>query len=134
MRKTLCGILLIAVACAPVSTVPQNENVSTGPRLSAERVSSGVIRLALDNGAFQAIGYNLCTSQLERRSASGWTAVPTNEVCTMQLMTLNPGRDATFEKRLPAGLAPGDYHYVTRVENPLGGSQQIVATEPFSVR
>ena len=100
--------------------------------LHAERVSPDVIRLTLDNGASQPIGYNLCPSELQKRSVSGWVRVETGEVCTMEQRTLNPGHDATFEKRLPSNLTPGDYRYVASIENPLGTPQTLVATEPFT--
>jgi hypothetical protein len=91
------------------------------------------VRLALDNGAPDPIGYNLCSSALQRRDGTAWTPVATNEVCTMQLLTLNPGHDATFEKRLPANLPAGDYRYLTSVESPLGTPQTGITTDPFRV-
>ena len=97
-----------------------------------ERVSDGVMRLTLDNGENHQIGYNLCSSVLERRDGSAWTPVPTNEVCTMVLLTLNPGRDATFEKRLPPDLPAGEYRYRTRIESPLGTPLPPISTAPFT--
>lgn len=101
--------------------------------LSVERTSTGALRLTLDNGSTEPIGYNLCTSQLQRQNGNDWTNVPTDEVCTMELRTLNPGADATFEKRLPAGLPAGVYRYVTSIENPVDAKMIPVATEPFSL-
>ena len=124
MKFLLMTALLLA-ACAPVASAP-------AIHFNAERVSSDTVRLSLDNGTQSQIGYNLCTSALERRSGSEWVSVPTDDVCTMELRTLNPGADATFEKKLPAGLPAGDYRYVTRVETPLGTSQTTVATNPFT--
>ena len=63
----------------------------------------------------------------------GSARVETGEICTMELRTLNPGHDATFEKRLPSPLAAGDYRYVTGVESPLGGSRVVLETNPFPV-
>ncbi|HVS30821.1 MAG TPA: hypothetical protein VMS98_05145 [Thermoanaerobaculia bacterium] len=127
---------LVLTACAPVATAPPADQ-SAPPAgqvfFTAERLSSGAIRLALDNGSPEMIGYNLCHSQLQRRTAAGWTQVPSDEVCTMELRTLNPGHDATFEKRLPAGLPAGEYRYITNVESPLGTAQTGVATAPFRV-
>lgn len=133
MRVFLITALLLA-ACAPVTNVPPAEPGSDDIHFNAERVSADVIRLSLDNGTRSPIGYNLCTSELQRRGGSEWVTVPTDEVCTMELRTLNPGADATFEKRLPADLPPGEYRYVTGVESPLGTPQTRVATGAFEVR
>lgn len=137
--------LLLAVACAPVAPAPQAPQGEApanpaypGPAqgqlfFAAERVSPSTIRLSLDNGTTQPVGYNLCLSELQRSDASGWTRVETGDVCTMQLMTLNPGHDATFERNLPMNLPAGDYRFVTGVERPLGSAQVRVATGSFRV-
>jgi hypothetical protein len=129
MKLSAVILALSLAACAPLQNTPP---VSTpGARLSVERVSGGGMRLILDNGASDPIGYNLCSSVLQRRNGTAWTDIATGEVCTMQLMTLNPGFDATFEKRLPENLADGEYRYVTSIENPLGAGSARVATDPF---
>lgn len=142
MKSFFVVMALSLAACAPVAIAPQPDQSTTKPSTAppkarifytAERVSSGTIRLALDNGSSQPIGYNLCPSELQRRSGSGWTRVPVDKVCTMQLLTLNPGHDATFEKLLPAGLPSGKYRYVTGIENPLGTPQVGLTTDPFSL-
>jgi hypothetical protein len=134
--KNLLFLTAFFLASCTVAPPPPQTSSSTAPavRFGVEPVSAGVVRLTLDNGAPQPIGYNLCNSTLQQRSGSGWTPVATGEVCTMQLLTLNPGFDATFEKRLPAGLGAGEYRYVTSIENPLGTSQVGVTTDPFTVR
>ena len=135
MKHLAVVLILLAVACTPAASAP--EPAPQPPSrvfFTAERVPPSTIRLALDNGSPDPIGYNLCSSELQRRGTSGWTRVDTGEVCTMELRTLNPGHDATFEKQLPSGLAAGDYRYVTGVESPLGGSRVVLATDPFTVR
>jgi hypothetical protein len=92
---------------------------------------AGAVELTLHNGSEQSVGYNLCSSGLQRWSGSEWQAVQTGEVCTMELRTLAPGGSAIFEKQLPPDLSSGDYRYVTSVEIPLGGGMQGVASEPF---
>ncbi len=114
------------------STIPPAESSADGVRFSVEQVSPGVMRLMLDNGAPHRIGYNLCSSVLQRRDGSSWVEAG-SDICTAQLLTLNPGADATFEKR-PGALAPGDYRYVTRIENPLDTPPVPIATAPFTVR
>lgn len=126
--KSITALVLAVTLAACTAAVPQAPIFFT-----AERVGGGTIRLALDNGSTDPIGYNLCTSGLQRRSGSEWTPVETGEVCTMELRTLNPGHDATFEKSLPSGLEAGEYRYVTGIEKPVGGERISVATEPFRV-
>lgn len=134
--RLLCVLLACALtACAPVATTPQPTppgSPATAPVFfTAERVASGAVRLALDNGEPHQIGYNLCGSDFERRTSGGWERVQTGDVCTMQLLALNAGHDATFEKRLPTLLPAGDYRYVTGIENPLGIPQVRMATDRF---
>lgn len=142
MNSKQCVFMLMAmvlVACAPVATTPDPSPSYPSPapaaevHFTAERLSAGVIRLALDNGDSSPIGYSLCPSELQRWSGSAWTPVESGEVCTMQWMTLNPGHDATFEKRLPANLPSGQYRYVTSIERPLGSTRVLLATSPFTV-
>ena len=102
--------------------------------LAAERLDDVRYRLILQNGYNGSVGYNLCASGLQRWNNSTWQAVETGEMCTMELRSLPPGQDATFEKRLPDGLAAGRYRYVTSVEIPIGTEQVAVATAPFDVR
>ena len=123
--KALLTLALFLAACAPVASAP-------GLHFSAERVSADTVRLALDNGTQSQVGYNLCTSALQRRDGSEWAAIDTGDVCTMELRTLNPGADATFEKKLPANLQAGEYRYATRVESPLGSAGTTVATNAFT--
>lgn len=127
----LVGFIL--AGCAPVSPAPTSTAEAADVRLTSERVSPAVVRLTLHNDSAGRVGYNLCSSTLQRKSDSTWTRIPTDEVCTMVLMSLEPGRSATFDKSLPAGLSPGQYRYVTSVENPVDVPQTEIATDPFTV-
>lgn len=102
-------------------------------RLTAERTKPGTILLTLHNDSANTVGYNLCTSALQRRSGSEWTAVPTGEMCTMQILDLPPGGKATFEKSLPSGLGRGEYRYVTSVEKQPEAAQVVIASDAFTV-
>ena len=101
--------------------------------LSVERFGGDRVRLILQNGHDGRVGYNLCASGLQRWSGSEWEEVRTGDICTMELRTLPPGQDATYEKELPDDLAAGQYRYVTSVEVPLGTEQKGVASSPFQV-
>jgi hypothetical protein len=126
-------LLLLFVGCAPVTSVPPPADGSSAVRFGAERVSSGAIRLSLDNGEQHPIGYNLCPSALQRHSGAEWVDIPSDQVCTMQLNTLNPGADATYEKQLPPSLPAGEYRYVTSIESPLGTAMTGIATNRFTL-
>lgn len=130
MKSIAVCFALVLSACAPMQTTPPPDDTRPGVRLHAERTSNGV-RLTLDNGEREPIGYNLCISRLQRQSAGGWTDVETGEVCTMHMATLNPGADATFAKLLPGNLPAGEYRYVTGVESPVGTAQKPVASNSF---
>lgn len=128
--------LLLAAACTPpAATVPATEPVTapgtSGLRLTAQPGGDRVT-LTLTNGTSSPVGYNLCSSALERRSGGTWTLVETDEICTMELRTLQPGASATFNKRWPSNAGSGEFRYVTRVESPLSGSGVHVATDPFA--
>ena len=87
------------------------------------------LELRLRNGGPTAVGYNLCASSLERRSAQAWQPVATQRICTMELRTLKPGEEARYSYPLD-DLPPGEYRATTRVE----GLSAAVTTEPFELR
>jgi hypothetical protein len=100
-------------------------------RLAVELVGD-TNRLTLTNGTATPLGYNLCHSILQRRDGGSWTDVRTDEVCTMELRTLQPGASATIDKRWPSNAGAGEYRYRTRVELPHGGSGTEVVTSTFT--
>lgn len=92
------------------------------------------MRLTLRNETDQPLGYNLCSSMPERRSAAGWTRAPLDRVCTAELRTLAPGTEASFAERLTAEWRPGEYRVTTHVERIRSGERGPVATQSFVVR
>jgi hypothetical protein len=130
--KISCLLVLFAAACAPAASSPQAEAASAAPvALTAQVTSPGAVRITLRNDSSGQVGYNLCSSTLQRRDGATWTAVPADEMCTMQLNTLDPGKSATFDKRLPQDAGAGEYRYVTSVESPLGTPMVEIASNPF---
>jgi hypothetical protein len=124
MKRITMAMLVFLAACAPM--------MSSGSAVELTAARSGAsVTLTLTNRSDSAIGYNLCTSALERRETNDWVAVRTDEVCTMELRSLRPDATATFEKTLPPNLRPGTYRYVTSIEQPMGGSRIVVATDSF---
>ena len=132
-NSRLAFLLMVLAGCAPMHSSPQTDAPAGSVRLTAARLASGAVLLTLHNGSADAVGYNLCPAALQRRDNSGWSPIESDEVCTMQLITLEPGAEATFEKRLPAGLPSGEYRYVASVESPLGTAQEPVISQPFTL-
>ena len=89
------------------------------------------VKLTLSNESGGPIGYNLCTSALQRRTADRWTAVETGDICTMEIRTLQNGESVTFDKALPDDTVSGEYRYATNVDS--SGSPIVVASDPFQV-
>lgn len=116
-----CGQAMQAAGGDPVSLSVEPLTVSAG----------GSVELILQNHSSTEVGYNLCTSSLERRTDSGWEAVPSDRVCTMELRTLPPGEEAHFTLDLPAELAPGEFRAVnnlTRERAPVrSGTFQVIS-------
>lgn len=90
----------------------------------------GTLTLTLANQTSELLGYNLCTSALQ--TADG-AAVPTDRVCTMELRTVEPGRDATYDYEMPQDVAPGRYRLTTNIQRMTSGIQTSAVTEPFEV-
>ena len=63
------------------------------------------VLLTLRNVYGQPIGYNLCSSQLQRSVNDAWEPVQEDRICTLQLETLEPGEVDTFSVSLPDTLA-----------------------------
>lgn len=126
MKTIFAAATFFLVACTSSMSTVSDSSVM----LTASPSGSNVM-LTLMNHGDAAIGYNLCTSALQRRDPNDWVEVRTDEVCTMELRTLQPGAAATFEKTLPPNLQPGTYRYVTSVEKPVGGARVVAATDSF---
>lgn len=121
----LFAVCAFFIACAPMA--------QQSVRLNASPTANRTVVLTLTNDSTSAVGYNLCSSGLQRRDGSQWTDVPTDEVCTMEIRTLQPGQSANFEKRLPPSAGAGEYRYVTGVEIPLNGSRVGVQSNTFEL-
>ena len=122
------------IAAATFFLVACTSSMSTGSDSSmmfTASPSGSKVTLTLMNHGDAAIGYNLCTSALQRRDPNDWVEVRTDEVCTMELRTLQPGASATFEKTLPSDLRPGEYRYVTNTD--ADGKRSVAASNPFRV-
>lgn len=91
------------------------------------------IRLLLRNETAGPIGYNLCTSSLQRRDGDAWRPVPSDRVCTMELRTLAPAEQTGYSLELPGELLPGEYRYTTTVERLDPGIRMGVQSDSFRI-
>jgi hypothetical protein len=126
---TLLLVLLMMAACAMNGAA--TDGSSNGITLMAARSGQSGVTLTLQNDSPGPIGYNLCSSSLQRRAGGTWENVETGQVCTMEIRNLDSGGTATFEQTLPSGIGAGEYRYVTIVD--ANGSRVEVASNPFNV-
>ena len=113
----------------PGSEEPQGDiSLAAAP---ARTEAGATVTLTLTNGTDNAIGYNLCTSALQ--TAAG-TAVATDRVCTMELRTLQPGRNASYGYELPASLPDGGYRFSTSIDHMSGSGPGSVRSNAIEVR
>lgn len=150
--RTFTAMLMIAIAAACQSGSeggadagaegrPPAPDVTPEPpasdvvlRVEPDRTAPGeTVELVLHNGSQGGIGYNLCTSALERRVGEGWEPVPSDRVCTMELRMLEPGQDARYPLELPQDLAAGTYRASTNVERMETGAREGVTSNTFEV-
>ena len=118
------ALILVITGCTMSAVAPDNIT------LMAARTDR-TVKLTLTNESSGPIGYNLCTSALQRRIGDTWTGVETGDICTMEIRTLQKGDIATFDKTLPNDTASGEYRYAVNVE--WNGSPTVVASDPFTV-
>lgn len=91
------------------------------------------VELLLRNGSGEAIGYNLCTTRLERREEAEWVRLPPDRVCMRELRTLPPGEVARYPVALAADLDPGSYRYLAMIAKLEARSRDTVTTDTFEV-
>lgn len=134
MRKILALLLLLVCGGCANGLLPQ-ENADVTLRADRSEYAPGeAATLELANTSDGSVGYNLCFSQLERFSSTGWTpAEGTGSTCLGILLSLKPGERATGQLPLPADLRAGTYRVSTRIEESDGDSERV-STEPFTVR
>lgn len=129
---SLFGLLLLC-ACGPrVQADAAGDAVTLRVEPTTAR-SGGTVQLVLSNGSAGPVGYNLCSSGLERRAADLWQPVPSDRVCTMELRLLAAGEQVRYPIDLPPGLAAGEYRFVTNLQYQATGTSGVVRSEGFTV-
>ena len=133
MRILLSSAIVLLLACSS-SMQSGGNGVDVGLSVAPTPAMAGdSVTLTLDNDTDGQIGYNLCSSSLERQTASGWEVVPSDVVCTMELRTLEAGSAAEYRVLIPSGIAEGQYRYRTNVEITATRAYRSVASEAFRV-
>lgn len=135
MRSVIVVALALSVlgGCSPPV---QNGGASSDVELGVEPdviEAGGTVELVLGNESSGEIGYNLCTSVIERRTEGGWDGVPSDRVCTMELRILPAGEIARYPYELPAGLGPGEYRFLANVEMMDAGGRRSVWSEAITI-
>ena len=133
MRILLSSAIVLLLAC---SSAMQSGSADAGVDLSVAptpATSGDSVTLTLANDTDGRIGYNLCSSTLERQTASGWEVVPSDVVCTMELRALEAGSAAEYRVMIPTGIAEGQYRYRTNVEITATRAYRSVASDAFRV-
>jgi hypothetical protein len=125
--------ILLLCACAAVS-VPVSASGEVRLGVEPQTLSAGdTLVLVLSNDSSSSVFYNLCHSVLERRTGERWEQVTSDRICTMELRTLEPGRQVRYPLQVPPSTSPGEYRYATRIEEISSGWHEIVRTMPFRV-
>ena len=132
-RCCIMIVLAFTVGCNAMRTTSDPPGVSL--RVEPQTVAPGAsIELILENESGAQIGYNLCTSALERVVNGTAQAVPSDRICTMELRLLESSQNARYTLQLPADLSAGDYRMVARIERMNSAEMAGVTSNTFRVR
>ena len=129
-------LLLIAGVLAGCGPAARGASGAADVTLAVEpaRVRAGEpVTLVLRNQSSDTLGYNLCSSALEREANGQWQPVPSDRMCTMELRMLTPGESARYPVALEASVGAGRYRFVTSVERMGSGTRESVTSAPFAV-
>jgi len=127
--------LLLPAACSsgplalPDSQTPPGIEFQVADKLFGP---GDTIRVNLSNNTEYALGYNLCTANLERRVGGSWLVVqryPQNTGCILPLYHLPPGESALGVQIVYSFIESGVYRFRDQVDWPLGnyGRVEIVS-------
>ncbi len=131
MRTLLASALVLVVGCASGQWGSSVDGIRLQARVNP--ADPGTMILTLENGSSQSVGYNLCTSSIERMDGTSWTRVEEDRACTMELRMLEPGGTDQFTVSLPPGAEPGEYRYTTSVNRDDTGNALTVSSNTFRI-
>lgn len=135
MLRTLLTTALIGLTACNASM--QSEAAPGDVTLDVEPWTASAgdsVTLTLRNTLSETVGYNLCTSSLERRVGYDWQAVPSERACTMELRTLGPDDQASYVIRLEPTTQAGEYRFRTAVTRMESEGRLDAVSDTFTVR
>ena len=93
------------------------------------------VKLTIASSATARFTYNPCTRIVERETASGWTAVREERICTMVAHLLEPRQTNDEQTEMAEGIEPGRYRLVLQFTDDTPGVSRSVraATAPLTV-
>ena len=113
--RILAALLALSAAACGNAIVASD----TAVEVTADRAaySAGdTARVTFRNVSGESLGYNLCISKLDRRSADAWTTVDVfpgpGGACTLELRRLPAGESVQVKRAIPAATAEGTYRLV----------------------
>jgi hypothetical protein len=106
------GFCLVAGCGGPV------DPDAVAVRLVAEEavVTENAVTLRLVNASNGTVSYNLCSSSLQRHTASAWVSAERGRTCFSIAYGLSPRSQTTERRALQADLPAGRYRIATEVE------------------
>jgi len=131
MKSVGFFVALALAACGPEPENTDPLGVAVLEVSPAAPQAGASLTLTLRNEGAEPIGYNLCTSQLQRRAGDDWIEVPEDRVCTMELRMLPPGGSDSFAMDLPADLAPDEHRYAASVHLMDSDRMEVVWSPAF---
>ncbi len=127
---------LAAVACQqPAGSMADGVTLSV---LQPAYTAGDTLEAELSNSSQFTVGFNLCYTNLDRRTSSGWREVdaffgiPGNAGCADILAALESGATAQYRQQVPVGLAPGTYRLRSKVV--VGDDGRTLVTQSFEIR
>ncbi len=95
---------------------------------------NSVVTVVLTNTSTETVGYNPCTSTLQRKQVIRWETVEKNSICSAYLALLEPGETTQYKINLQQGYSlqkTGIYRIITEVQ--FKEETFKLATDPFSI-
>jgi hypothetical protein len=136
MQHVLAMTLIVLLGCAPAGDSDQTAMPTAEVAMSVEpsnATAGDSLTLTLSNESSGPVGYNLCSSRLERSAGNDWEPIRENRMCTLELRTLPPGEQTTYSVQLPPTIEPGEYRFATNVEMLDGTARNLVRSTTFRV-
>ncbi|HEX6308493.1 MAG TPA: immunoglobulin-like domain-containing protein [Longimicrobiales bacterium] len=128
MRAFVLGLVLCACGSSMQGGTGGDIRLAAAPAAAGDS-----IELRLTNNSADDIGYNLCTTAIERQVGTAWQPVQTDRACTMELRTLEAGGETTYRTTLPPLATAGEYRFTTTVEILEAGGRRTISSNTVRI-